>query len=101
MKKIINGKLYDTDTAKAIAGKEENYGRNDFRTFCETLYKKKTGEYFLAGKGGPLTKYVDNCNGLKGFGEAIIPLTTKEAKSWVETNLPAKAYIDLFGEPEE
>ena len=101
MKKIINGKLYDTDTAKAIAGKEENYGKNDYRTFYETLYKKKTGEYFLAGEGGPLTKYAANCNGLKGFGEAIIPLKTEEAKAWVETNLPAEAYIDLFGEPEE
>jgi len=101
MKRIIKKRLYDTETATKIADKEENYGKNNFRNVYETLYRKKTGEFFLAGEGGPLTKYAEDCGGMKSFGEAIFPLSTEEAKTWAEVNMSADAYIDLFGEPEE
>ena len=94
-------KLYDTDTATKIADKEEYFGSNNFRNIFETLYKKKTGEFFLAGEGGPLTKYAEDCGEMKTFGEAIFPLTTEEAKNWAEVNMSAEDYIDLFGEPEK
>lgn len=57
MKKIINGKKYDTETANAV-GAYANSGRwCDFTHYEETLYQKRTGEYFLHGEGGPMTKY--------------------------------------------
>jgi hypothetical protein len=28
-----------------------------FRWVCEELYRKRTGEYFLYGEGGPMSKY--------------------------------------------
>ena len=46
MKKVINGLLYNTETAKEIGYHSENFP-GDFKYVCETLYKKKTGEYFL------------------------------------------------------
>ena len=48
MKKVIRGRVYDTETAQEIGstcGGGEN--RTDFHYWEETLYKKKTGEYFL------------------------------------------------------
>ena len=47
MKKIINGRLYDTGTAKEIGCYENGYGAGDFRYYYESLYRKRTGEYFL------------------------------------------------------
>ena len=104
MKKIINGKLYNTETAKMV-GNGSNYPSHypgDFGYFDEYLYKKKTGEFFLCGKGGPMTKYAhsvgQNC---WSGGEDIIPLTTDEAKEWVEKYFDAYEYIAIFGEVEE
>lgn len=101
MRKIINGKLYDTDTATYIDYKGE-YNCRDFSSFYEELYRKKTGEYFLYGVGGPATKYAEyilTC----GYtdGEKIIPLSESEARNWAEENLSADKYIELFGECEE
>ena len=48
MKKIISGKLYDTETAKEIAVWNNGRSYSDFSHCVETLYKKRTGEYFCA-----------------------------------------------------
>lgn len=73
MKKIINGKMYDTETAKHIGD----------RNNCEALYQKKTGEFFLYSESG------------------ITPLSFDEAREWAESKLDADVYIEIFGEPEE
>ena len=56
MKKIINGKLYDTETAKLIGRSYHGEGPRDFRHYSEELYRKRTGEYFLYGEGGPMSR---------------------------------------------
>lgn len=103
MKKIINGKLYDTYTAKIVAMVNTNgvYSRNDFRWQEERLCKKKTGEFFLYGEGGPMTKYAEPDGNGTRWGERIIPLTVDDAKHFVEKHCDVDTYIKLFGEPEE
>ena len=59
MKKIINGKLYNTETAKKLAEYSNDCTWSDFRCLEEALYRKRTGEYFLYGSGGPLTGYAE------------------------------------------
>ena len=49
MKKIINGKTYNTETAKEISEWSEGVYR-DFTYIGETLYRKRTGEYFYMEK---------------------------------------------------
>ena len=98
MKKIINGKLYDTDTAKEIAANYHGDGPMDFRYYAESLYRKRTGEYFLHGEGGPMTQYAISCgqNQWRG-GEKIIPLSYDAAKQWAEENMDADDYQEEFG----
>lgn len=98
MKKIINGKVYDTDTAKEMATGRSTYPRNDFHFWEETLYLKKTGEYFLHGVGGPASRYSTSMgdNSWSG-GEKIIPLTFAAAKEWAEEHLDGDEYEDIFG----
>lgn len=102
MKKIINGKKYDTDTAREMGHWDNGRLYSDFGYMEETLYLKKTGEYFLHGEGGPATKYADYlCENTTSYGEAIIPLDEDEAKSWAEQRLDCDNYERIFGEVEE
>lgn len=100
MKKIINGKLYDTDTAKEL-GCWDN-GDTGFTSVTETLFRKRTGEFFLFGEGGPSTQYAKRIdqNSWSG-GREIIPLSAAKAREWAEENLSADEYADIFGMPDE
>ena len=99
MKKIINGKLYDTDTAKEIGSRFRGESVRDFHYSFEQLYKKRTGEYFLYGEGGPMSKYAETVgqNQWTG-GKKIIPLDYKAATEWAEKNMDADDYQAEFGE---
>ena len=101
MKKIINGKMYNTETAKCLSEWcNGHYG--DLTYVEETLYRKRTGEYFLYGLSGAAGKYAEetSCNNWSG-GDRVIPMTENEAKSWMEENGTAEEDISAFGEPEE
>lgn len=105
MKKIINNKRYDTETAKQIAETgswEQGIGPSNFNFWSETLYQKRTGEYFLFGEGGPLSKYSEpyENNGSQS-GAKIIPLTLGQAKQWAEKAMDADEYEANFGPVEE
>lgn len=96
MKKIINGKRYDTDKARMIG--EDSYSNpRDFSYWCETLYQKRTGEFFLYGEGGPASKYAESRGqNTWGGGSKIIPLSYNVAKKWAEDHLDADTYENLF-----
>lgn len=70
MKKIIDGKKYNTETAQKMGGHDNG-----------TLYRKKTGEFFLHGEG-----------------EQIIPQAEKEAEEWAKAHLKIDEYEAIFGE---
>lgn len=101
MRKILSNKVYDTATAKEIGHFRTDYGMSDFRHYEETLYKKRTGEYFLHGEGNGMSKYADSYGDMRGPGKKIIPLTFEEAREWAEKKLEAEEYEKEFGTPEE
>ena len=97
MKKIINGKLYDTETARQVGAYSYGEGR-DFSAYGENLYRKRTGEYFLYGEGGPMTRYASHKGDNSwGWGEEISPLTLDAARQWAEKHMDADAYQAEFG----
>jgi hypothetical protein len=77
-------------------------GSGDFSHISERLYRTAKGAYFLAGTGGPMTKYArrigDNCT---TGGSDILPLTECQAKEWAEQHMSAEAYEATFGPAEE
>ena len=102
MKQIITGKMYNTDTATKVGEWWNGCSTSDFQYCEETLYRKRTGEYFLHGEGGPMSGYAKSCGQNSwGYGEDIVPVTEMEAKEWAERKLNADEYIEAFGEPEE
>ena len=98
MKKIINGKAYDTATAKEVASWSDGTSFRDFHHIEEKLYQKRTGEFFLFGEGGPMSKYAESAgqNQWTG-GSKIIPLTWEAAREWAEEHLTADEYEEIFG----
>lgn len=99
MKKYINGKKYDTETAQAVGSWTNNLSYRDFGWIDETLYRKKTGEFFLHGEGGAATGYSITIDGhMRGSGEAIRPLTFDEAREWAEKKLTGDEFEEIFGE---
>lgn len=101
MKKIINGKKYDTETAKEVAEYCSWHGKNDFRYFEETLYRKKNGEFFLYGEGRCASPYTEDVSDGTTGGSGIAPLTENEAKKWAEEKIDSSKYEAIFGEVEE
>lgn len=101
MKKIINSRKYDTETAKELGSVRFNEG-NDYIGIEETLYQKRNKEFFLYGWGGAGTKYSKRVGSNNWCsGSAIMPLSYEEAKRWAEKNLSAEEYESSFGEVSE
>ena len=102
MKKVIEGALYNTDTAQELGSTEPaGCSKRDFNYFCETLYRTKSGKYFLHGEGHGNSRYGEWHGNTGGWGEQIRPYTPEEARMWAEENLEADEYAQIFGEPEE
>lgn len=98
MKKIIDGKKYDTDTAREVASWDTG-NPTDFGYIEETLYRKKTGEYFVHGYGAAASCYAEPAdNGNWKGGSAITPLDYAHARNWMEMHADADGYEAEFGE---
>jgi len=89
MKRVINGKLYNTDTADPIADNTFRDGSNRMNCGrCTTLYKTGLGKFFA---------YNETC--WQGEHTNIEPLTIAEAKEMFENyGGNADDYEDIFGE---
>ena len=86
MKKIINGKKYDTNTAQQVC-----YGHfGNFGCKTVTLYKKTNGEYF---EHHEINEF--------GYREWIEPIDETEAKEFAEEQMDSDEYEKFFGEVEE
>ena len=102
MKQIINGRMYNTETAKMLGSDSNGLSPRDFGYTYEELYKKKTGEYFLYGEGGPNSCYSRSVGQNCWSGDSrIVPITEEKARAWGEKHLWVDDYIEAFGEPEE
>lgn len=97
MKKYIDNKLYNTETAQEI-GEWDNGGFGTFNYVSETLYLKRSGEYFLYGEGGANSRYSRLCGANSWCGdEQIIPMTLEEADYWAREHLSGDEYEAAFG----
>lgn len=101
MKRIINGRKYDTETAELVGSTDNGLFPHDFGYICHELYRKRTGEYFLESEGGAMTRYAErDGDGWRG-GSVIEPLTYEQARAWAEEHMEADEYEAEFGEVPE
>lgn len=114
MQKVINGKIYDTNAAKAVAfhciqdSCTKNYGNSI--SLHETLYRKKTGEFFLDiclftfVRDDGIKVLPDSFSSIGSIwiiNRDIFLLNEEQAREWVKAFHDADTNINLFGEVEE
>ena len=100
MKAIIDGKRYNTETAEEVASWSNGCGYGDFNRCEESLYKTKSGAFFLHGSGGARSAYSTSSEGGRtlGGGSAIRPMTREEAIGWLESHDEPEAIEKHFAD---
>ena len=80
MKRIIDGKTYNTETATTVCDTGNDLGVTDFGHEDSALYITKKGAFFIAGNGGPMSRFAraESQNSWSG-GSGVIPLDRDEA----------------------
>lgn len=102
MKKIINNKLYDTDTSTLIYDVQEGY-INDYHYLRKRLFITKNGAYFTVEEGGAGTCYRES----DGYGNytsrrILSSLTREEAfescAEYATTDITLQYFPDMIEE---
>ncbi len=88
MKAVIEGKRFDTEsprTTLVLADLGPLLSPRESSWWRAGLYRTQSGRWFLAGSGGPMTRfgYGSMQSGRSG-GEGIIPISTREAREYLE-----------------
>lgn len=101
MQRVIDGKRYNTETAKRLGIWASDQDYQGLHHEEETLYLTKTGNYFLHGCGGAASRYnkKTGSNGWVG-GEQIVPISEEYARKWAQDHLTGNEYDMIFGEVE-
>ncbi len=84
MKRIINKKTYNTETATKVA--EWDNGIRDFKAEEEELYITKKGAWFLYYAGCPASKYAEHYGRTSSWGSGIRVYASDDAYNWLEKN---------------
>ena len=103
MRKIIGGKVYDTDKASLVCDISPiGLYQGDFAYEDTSLYKTSKGTFFIAGEGGPRSRWAqpDGTNGMRS-GSGVALVDEDEARALCERHGTEQAFVDAFGEPEE
>jgi hypothetical protein len=85
MKRVIDGKIYNTATAEEICDLPCHAYPGDFQYHETTLYRTEKGAYFVAGKGGPMTRWAqpEGNSGYSG-GSGLEVVSQEEARGYAE-----------------
>ncbi|MEG1758769.1 MAG: hypothetical protein RR235_10060, partial [Oscillospiraceae bacterium] len=97
MTKIINGSKYSTETARCVAEWDNGVYGGNFARCSESLYRTKSGKYFIHGDGGPMSRYAVHHGNDTSGGEAIIPMSEAQARTWAEEHVDGETYELIFG----
>lgn len=85
MRRDLDGCIYDTSEAEAIANWSNNLERTDLNYTNETLYRMKNGDYFLHGEGGGDTYYGrPGEDGSWGYGQLLRPFDEYDGLEWCQ-----------------
>ena len=98
MREILNGLRYDTEKAELIGEASYSYP-GDFHHFVAGLYRTpRSGRYFLAGEGGPMSRFAQSTGLNEWSGSSdIIPMNEADALEWAERYLTAEEIERGFG----
>jgi hypothetical protein len=94
--------VYDSDKAHKIGEWDNGDAYGDINYVCETLYRTKSGLYFIYAEGGANTHYAETLgNNSWASGESISPIELKDAQDWAGEHLTGEEYEAEWGNPDE
>jgi len=99
MKRIIDGKRYDTSTAERVHSWDNSHYRSDFKHRSKDLYRTQRGAWFIHHEGGALTDMAERCEGNSYCGgKSIEPVSADDARAFLESHGGTKALEQHFAE---
>ena len=99
MKRIIDGKRYDTEKAVHIHGWDNGNFTNDFRYRSKDLYRTKSGRWFIHHTGGALTDMAKSAGNNSTTGsEDIEPVSAEDAFRFLVSHDGEDEAEELFPE---
>ena len=96
MKQVLDSKVYNTETADQIHSWSNKLPYDDFDYCGETLYKTKKNAWFIHCKVGAASLHARKEGNCYFSGEALIPLTDKEAFEWLQEREASADLIQNF-----
>jgi hypothetical protein len=96
MKKIIDGVLYNTQTAELVAEKCDNWDTHNFNFCHESIFRTKKGNFFFHGEGGAASKYAEYSGNSSSFGEIIRTLSDDQVFKLLESWNEVESLEQLF-----
>lgn len=98
IRKVIGGRVYDTETAEFVHVVCANGGHIalDFHAEYTALYRTRRGAYFVAGQSGACGRWKQFRNGSYSPGQGIEVIGNTEARRLLEqTNGPVETFFDV------
>lgn len=103
MKKVIKGLIYNTENSTEIGRFNNGLDREDYQFWEASLYTSPHKKhYFLAGFGGPMTRFGvinDSSSGWCGaFSERLDRMSKEKAFEWARIYLSPEVVEEYFSD---
>ena len=99
MRRVIEGKIYDTTTANRIVDvSSSGVSPSDFRWHETALYRTNKGAWFVAGRGNAMSRWAQSFENSMGPGCGIRPLTSDEVKELLERHEETELLEEYFSD---
>jgi hypothetical protein len=96
IRKVVDGKIYDTETATEVATHDNGLGRNDFTFEWLGIFRTKGGAWFLSGETGAIGRFREQIGDGYASGKVLEVLTEQGAlallERWNETSAIEKYF---------
>lgn len=101
MRQIIDGKLYNTETAELLHEWTNAHYVTDFRYRAKDLYRTPKGALFLHHQGNAMTDVAKQHGDGMGPGEEIEPIGLEDALRFLESHDGAEVILEHFADEVE
>ncbi len=103
IRRVIDGKLYNTETAEFVCDMSGPYNRGDFNWDQTYLYRSPKGQFFVAGEGHASSRWGRPVGDGRYPGNGLFLVTDEGARTIAEKHCgnDVGTFTRFFGEPEE
>lgn len=94
--RIIDGLRYDTATATQVCSYQSSQYSSDFRYEETALFRTSQGRFFLAGFGGPRSRWARSYGNETTGGSGLMPVDTGDARAFAEEHASPSQTASFF-----